>query len=157
MAPFNDLLSERVEWICTGRKDESPLRLCAFLRDALRALGDALGRVGLYLFLFAMLGLLNFLPLVGTAICAVLAPAVAMLFLGWEYLEYSMERRRIDFRSRVRLVLGNAPAVLSFGFGASLLLMVPFLNFVAIPLCVVGGTLLMCDLQPLPDPGGGTE
>ena len=36
-----------------------------------------------------------------------------------------------------------------FGAGAALMLLVPLVNFLAIPVCVTGATLLFCDLRGL--------
>ncbi len=161
LAPFNDLLSERVERIYTGTTLDEPFRLGAFVRDMGRSFQAALGRMALYLAGFGLVLALNLIPGLGSVASAVLAPLVAFFFLGWEYLDYSLERWRLPFGAKRRAVFHNAPAVVAFGCGASLLLMIPLLNLLAIPVCVVGGTLLFCDLRrdgrvrlpaPVPDP-----
>ena len=37
--------------------------------------------------------------------------------------------------------------MVGFGFGAALLFLIPLVNFVTIPVCVVGGTLLFLELE----------
>lgn len=147
LAPFNDLLSDRVERIYMGQTLEEPFRLGAFVRDLGRSFKAELGRIALYLSGFACVLALNFIPALGTAASAVLAPALAFFFLGWEYLDYSMERWHLPFGAKRRTVFRNTPAIVAFGCGVWLLLMIPVLNLLAIPVCVAGGTLLFCDLK----------
>ena len=72
---------------------------------------------------------------------------LTLFFLGWEYLDFSMERWHLGFGAKRKLAFRNLGALLSFGAGAILLLLIPLLNLLAIPVCVIGGTLLICDLR----------
>ena len=147
LAPFNDLLSEKVEWIYTGRKLEEPFRIRAFLKDLGRSFRAELGRLLFYGAGFLILLGLNLFPPVGTAVYAVALPAFTFFFLGWEYLDFPMERWRYPFSRKRRATFRNLAVLVAFGAGASLLLMVPLFNLAAIPACVAGGTLLFCDLR----------
>ncbi|GAB4266947.1 MAG: EI24 domain-containing protein [Deferrisomatales bacterium] len=146
LAPFNDLLSEKVEWIYTGHRLEEPFRLKALAADLVRSLKAEIGRLALFLTGLAVLFALNFFPPLGPAVAAPCLTAYTLFFVAWEYLDYSMERRRFTFADKRRTAVRNVPAYLSFGAGASLLLVIPLLNLLAIPVCVVGATLLFCDL-----------
>jgi CysZ protein len=147
LAPFNDLLSEKVEWVYSGNRLEEPFRLRTFAKDLTRSLKAELGRMGLYLTGFVVLLSLNLFPPVGTAIYGVALPVYTLFFLGWEYLDYSMERWRFPFASKRKTAFRNAGAFLGLGAGSALLLLIPFVNLLAIPVCVTGATLLFCDLR----------
>jgi len=147
LAPFNDLLSEKVEWVYTGQQLEEPFRLGALLADMKRSLLAELGRLALFGTGFLLLLTLNLLPGLGTAAYGPAVTVYTLFFLGWEYFDYSMERSHFGFRVKRRTAWRNLTVFLSFGAGTALLLLIPLLNFLAIPACVSGATLLFCDLR----------
>lgn len=158
LEPFNDLLSERVETAYTGERTDEPFRLGVFWADAGRAFVTGLRRTALW-------GPGAFVLWAGSFFFWPLTPLLALytaFFLGWAYVDYTMDRWRFGFAAKRRTAWNNLSAFLAFGAGASLLLLIPLLSFLAIPVCVAGGTLLACDLRAagrLPAlPGrGGTE
>ncbi len=143
LEPFNDLLSEKVETAYTGNRLKEPFRLEILLTDAGRSFTAGLRRRALYLpgFVVLAVGSFFFPPLM-----AVLTVYIAF-FLGWEYLDYPMDRWRLGFAAKRNTAWRNLTVFLSFGAGAYLLLLIPLLNFLAIPVCVAGATLLFCDLR----------
>jgi len=143
LEPFNDVLSEKVEWVYTGTRLHEPFRLGPFLADAGRAFAAGLRRTALYApgFVVLLVGSFFFPPL------TVVLTVYTAFFLGWAYLDYSMDRWRFAFSDKRKAAWRNLPTVLSFGIGAYLLLLIPLLNFLAIPVCVTGATLLFCDLR----------
>jgi len=147
LAPFNDLLSEKVESAYTGQRFEEPFRLGAFLADVKRSLLAELGRLALFGAGFLLLLALNLIPGLGTAVYGPVITVYTLFFLGWEYFDYSMERSRFGFGVKRRTAWRNVTVFLSFGAGTALLLLIPLLNFLAIPACVTGATLLFCDLR----------
>jgi len=158
LAPFNDLLSERVEWAYTGRRLDEPFRLGLFLADVKRSLLAELGRLALFGTGFLLLLALNLLPGLGTAVYGPAVTLYTLFFLGWEYFDYSMERWRFGFAVKRRAAWRNLAVFLSFGAGTAVLLLIPLLNFLAIPVCVTGATLLFCDLREtgrMPQAAGG--
>ncbi len=149
LAPFNDLLSEKVERVYTGATLEEPFSLGALTRDMARSLKAELGRVLFYGAGFLALLSLNLVPGLGTAAYGVAVTLYTLFFLGWEYFDYSMERWRLTFGDKRKVAFRNGATFLGFGAGAALMLIIPLLNFVAIPVCVAGATLLFCDLRRL--------
>ncbi len=147
LAPFNDFLAEKVEWLHTGNRLGEPFRVGALVQDMWRSVRAELGRMILYLAGVVLLLPLHLFPPVGTAIYGVAFTLLTLFFLGWEYLDFSMERWHLGFRAKRTLAFGNLGVLLSFGAGAILLLLIPLLNLLAIPVCVIGGTLLICDLR----------
>lgn len=152
-APFHDALSARVERILTGRVvEETVTGLRAMLREGWRALREELRRT---LFFLALS-----LPLIAAGVLLpgaqlVTGPALlvlSVLFLPLDYASYTLDRRRLSFAAKRRWLLGHKPVMAGFGSAAFLSFSVPGLNFLAMPVLVVAGTLLALRL-PLPEAG----
>lgn len=143
LAPFNDLLSERVERAYAGRGPDEPFRLSGLASEIGRSFRAEAARLAVLGSGFLVLLVLSWaIPPVGLVL------TVYTLFLvGWEYFDYSTSRWRLPFSSRAGVAARNAASFLGFGAGAALLLAVPLLNFLAVPACVAGATLLFCDLR----------
>ncbi len=95
--------------------------------------------------------LLNLIPVAGQFLWGAF-----MLFAGgWllclQYLDYPMSRYGYDFGEIRRTIADNYWYCLGFGAGAGVLLLIPFLNLAAIPVCVVSATGLYVDLRDGPD------
>ena len=70
---------------------------------------------------------------------------------------YAFERRRYSLRQKLRTIWKHRRMALGFGVGANVMLLVPLLNFLCMPIAVVGGTALAVALddfesrEPAPD------
>jgi len=142
-SPFLDVLASRVELIETGVvKEDAPTGLIGTGADVLRSLREELRRA---LFFFSVVAALALLGFVIPGAHLVTGPAIvgfAIFFLPLDYASYTLDRRRYSFRQKRSWLMANKPVVLGFGCAAFLICWVPGLNFLAIPLLVVGGTLL---------------
>ncbi len=151
-APFLDALSRRVETLATGGvQDGSDGGVGGMAREALRAVALELRRGTFFAAVQAGLFLAGVL-LPGGALLA--PPAMllfAMLFLPLDYAGYTHDRRRVPFRARRRWILAHRARMLGFGGAAFATLLVPGLNFLAMPGLVVSGTLLALR-TPIPEP-----
>lgn len=76
---------------------------------------------------------LLFIPVAGQ----ILSPLAAMVFLAWDFVDFSLSRDRPDFRGRLRYVRKRKLFLL--GFGAPLL--IPVLNILLFPFAILGATL----------------
>ena len=144
-SPFNDLLSQAVEDIRLGKIDE-PFSLKGVIADAGFTVGQELRRLVFFVIVTAALLLLHLVPVVGSMLNAVLTPLFAIFFVALEYMDLPMARRRFRFRTRLGALWSNRAVGAGFGAATAALLCVPLLNFVCIPVAVVGGTLLYSDL-----------
>jgi len=148
-APFHDLLSQRVERLLTGEVfDAAEPGVRALLGDAARSLLEEGRRLAFFLALVGPLALLGWIV---PPLQVVTAPAVllaTMLFLPLDYASYTLDRRRLPFRAKRRWLLAHAPVMLGFGAAGFLTCLVPLLNFAAMPVLVVSGTLLALRLPP---------
>jgi len=142
-SPFLDVLASRVEWIETGAVEENAASgLIGSGVDVLRALREELRRVVFFLLVVGSLVSLGFLIPGAHLLTGPLIVVFAIFFLPLDYASYTLDRRRYSFRQKRIWLMTNKPAVVGFGGAAFLICWVPGLNFLAMPLLVVGGTLL---------------
>jgi len=149
-SPFLDVLASRVERIETGDvRDDSASGLIGSAAEVLRALREELRRAVFFLAVVGALVALGFL-IPGAQLLTGPAIAVfAVFFLPLDYASYTLDRRRYSFRQKRRWLLSNKPSAMGFGGAAFLICWVPGLNFLAMPLLVVGGTLLALRNAPV--------
>ena len=89
--------------------------------------------------------LLNLLPGVGSAIASGGGMALAALLVGLDFLDPSLERRRLRFRGKLGAIARSLPSSGTFCLSCLWLVSIPLLNLVTVPLCIVAGTLFCCD------------
>lgn len=149
-APFHDALSARVEELAHGHLvDETGSGPWALLREGARSLREELRR--LLFFLSLVLPLL----LVGAAVPGaqlVTGPAlvaVTIFFLPLDYASYTLDRRRLGFRDKRDWLLAHKPVTAGFGLAAFVVCAVPGLAFLAMPVLVIAGTLLVLRWPPV--------
>ena len=102
LSPFNDLLSEKVYLLYSGSLPDESFKIKAALKDIIRSLKAEAGRIAIYLIGFALLFLLNIFPPIGTAIYGLAITIFTMYFIGWEYFDYSLERRKMPFGKKLK-------------------------------------------------------
>jgi len=142
-SPFLDVLASRVESIETGVvQEDAPTGLIGNVADVLRSLREELRRA---LFFLAVVGGLVVLGFLIPGAHLVTGPSIlgfAIFFLPLDYASYTLDRRRYSFRQKRTWLMANKPVVAGFGCAAFLICWVPGLNFLAMPLLVVAGSLL---------------
>ena len=113
IAPFNTMLSVKVEEIYTGNKfvDELPFMI----------------------------------PVVGQVTYTVIASLVLMYTLTFDFVDYPMERDKLELRDRINLVYKHKAIWLGYGGSVFLLFMIPLLNIALWPVLITSGTLLYID------------
>lgn len=142
-SPFLDVLASRVELIETGAVEEdAPTGLIGTSADVLRSLREELRRALFFVTVVAGLALVGFVIPGAHLVTGPSIVAFAIFFLPLDYASYTLDRRRYSFRQKRIWLLANKPVVIGFGCGAFLICWLPGLNFLAMPLLVVGGTLL---------------
>lgn len=146
-APFNDLLSEKVELIAFGNQPPpfSPRRAVG---DMGRTVSHELKKISLYLGIMAPLLLLNWIiPVLGQAALLIGGFFITTIFFSYDYLDLCMARRRWTFRQKWRALRRNGALSVGFGSALSAGLLVPLLGLMCIPMAAVGGALLFNDLE----------
>jgi uncharacterized protein involved in cysteine biosynthesis len=142
-SPFHDALAARVERLVTGREPGSAAaRHGSVLRDAARALREELRRTLFFASLVIPIAALGWLLPPAQLLTAPALLGLTLWFLPLDYASYCLDRRRYSFAQKRRWLRAQAPASLGFGAAALLACLIPGANLVAMPLLVVGGTLL---------------
>ena len=137
-APFNALLSEKIEIKLTG---EAISANSSFMKMARDSFLSQIRKLVYIIFWSAVLLLISLIPLVNFA-----APFLWVIFGSWllslEYLDYPMGNHELNF-TRQRQILA-ARKGLSLGFGSSVMVLtsIPLLNFIVMPVAVAGATVL---------------
>jgi CysZ protein len=142
-SPFLDVLASRVELIETGViEEDAPTGLVGTGADALRSLREELRRALFFLAVVTGLALLGFVIPGAHLVTGPSIVGFAIFFLPLDYASYTLDRRKYSFRQKRTWLMANKPVVVGFGCAAFVICWVPGLNFLAMPLLVVGGTLL---------------
>lgn len=140
-APFNALLSEKVELHLTGHALPEQ-GFAAFLADVPRMLKREWTKF-IYCVPRALVFLLVFflLPVIGQV--------VWFLFTSWmmaiQYCDYPYDNHKITFDKMREQLRGDLTGSYSFGITVSIASMVPFLNLLVMPVAVCGATAMWVD------------
>ena len=137
-APFNALMSEKIEAQLTGRAVSSDV---SFMQMAIDAIGSQLRKLG-YIALWALgLFLVTLIPGIN-----LIAPVLWVVFGSWllslEYFDYPMGNHDIVFSEQKRRLSQRRGISLGFGGGVMIMTSIPIVNFFAMPVAVAGATLL---------------
>ena len=138
-APFNGFLAEAVEQHITGIKTAEDGGLARLPTEMKKAVVSE-SRKFLYFLLHAIpLFILFFIPVVNFV-----APVIWFLFGAWmlslEYMDFPMGNHGMLFPEIRKSLRKRRPLSVGFGTGVMLLTLIPFLNFMAIPVAVCGAT-----------------
>ncbi|MDJ0688591.1 MAG: EI24 domain-containing protein [Xenococcaceae cyanobacterium MO_188.B32] len=141
-APWYGQLSEQLEKVCTGKVEIIEVSI---FRDIGRAILFELKKLVLITTVGIPLFLLNFVVGIGTLGSTIGSLALATTITCLDFLDAPLERRRLPFRQKLKIVFRSLPASASFGIVCLGLISIPLLNLFTIPLCVASGTLFFCD------------
>ncbi len=137
-APFNALMSEKIEIELTGKAVSSNV---SFSRMAIDAIGSQLRKLVYIMFWALGLFLVSLIPVVN-----LIAPVLWIVFGSWllslEYFDYPMGNHDLVFAEQKKR-LGERRGI-AMGFGGAVMIMtsIPIINFFAMPVAVAGATLL---------------
>lgn len=140
-APFNGLLSERIELILTGQ----PISGGGFT-DLLKDIPRTLGRevVKLLYYLPRAIGFLIIffmLPLIGQV--------VWFLFTAWmmaiQYCDYPFDNHKVGFKHMRMQLYASKQDTFLFGITVTFFSMIPIVNFVVMPVAICGATAMWVD------------
>jgi CysZ protein len=153
-SPWYSKLSNQLELLQNGQPlPEDSGGLSAGLRDLGRALAFELKKLLLVVAIGLAVLLLNLIPVVGQALAFVGGIALGATISCLDFFDYPLERRRLGFRQKLRLIRRSLPASAGFGLTCFGLVSIPFVNLLSIPLCVAAGTLFFCDRLVAVDAG----
>ncbi len=140
-APFNALLAERIEKELKGKLGKEPFQLRHFLSTLWPSLCSEFRKIAYFLIRSVPLLVLFLIPWVN-----IIASFVWIVFSAWmlalEYADYPMANHDILFAEQQKRLREKRFMVLGFGGAALFLLMIPVLNFFAMPIAVSGATVM---------------
>lgn len=137
-APFNSRLSEAIEEQLTGRVSPGG----GVMRDALRGILTALGRLGLFLLLYPPIFAVQFVPGIGVLLHPVLAAVYGAFVLSIDFSDPTFERHYTRFRDKAGHVWRRKGLYLGFGLTAVAMAIIPIVNFLLLPVGVTAAAML---------------
>ena len=141
-APWYGQLSEKLEKYRTGKVESIELNIVS---DLSRAILYELKKLILIAAVGIFLLLINFIPGVGSVVSSIGSLILTVTIVCMDFLDSYLERRRLQFRQKLKTVFRCLPASGSFGLVCLGLISIPLVNLITIPLCVASGTLFVCD------------
>lgn len=145
--PFNDMLSGQVE-MREGFNAQAPSTISQAAAMFGRGMANEVMKLAFYLVVIVVVFPLNIIPLLGSALYAVLWTGFSLWFLGMENIDFPMARRNWRFSEKLAYWKSEAPLLTGIGAGSALVLLVPVVNFVLMPLVVIGATLCFLERRP---------
>jgi CysZ protein len=149
-APFNALMSEKIEEILTGNPPASD---SSFWQVVVDSIGSQLRKL-VYIMLWALgLFLFSLIPVLNLA-----APVLWFIFGSWllslEYLDYPMGNHDLTFSEQKRRLSERRGLAMGFGGAVMVMTSIPVVNFFAMPVAVAGATLLWVEQLNAPTVSG---
>ncbi|MCZ7684370.1 MAG: EI24 domain-containing protein [Sandaracinaceae bacterium] len=136
-APFNDLLSEAVEEIVTGRPGP-PFSLKTLARDSVRTVFLELFKLVIYLAVMLPMFVLSYVPVVGPILYAVVGFLFTTLYFAVDYIDWPASRRSRSIHYRFGMLHEHFLPMFGFGTGVWLFLFIPLVNLLFMPAAVAG-------------------
>lgn len=140
-APFNALMSEKIEQKLTGAECTSEANIRELMINAVKSQLRKLLYIAIWsvaLLLVSIIPLINFI-----------APFLWIVFGSWllalEYMDYPMGNHDKTFDEQKQVLKSKRGLSLGFGLGTLVITSIPFINFFAIPIAVAGATALYVD------------
>ena len=126
-----------------------PFELRQLIRDIIRGIFIAIRNLSIELVLTILIFILSFIPIIGWTF-SILLFFISAYFYGFSFLDYAIERKRLNIKESVQFMRNNKGIVVANGFVFSLCLIIPFFgilfsSFAAI-ISVIAGTLAVNEI-----------
>ena len=139
-SPFNGRLSEKTEEIYYSEKpiidDTTPL-----FKDIVSSILHEIRKIAYFLLLLIPLVIISVIPVLN-----IIAAPLWFIFGAWvlavEYCDFPAANHKNSFKDLKAKLADKRALCLGFGATASVLTMIPILNFFVMPAAVIGATLL---------------
>ena len=144
-APFNSLLSSRIEAKLTGKKPED-INSDSFARLMLRTFKSEIQKILYAIKWFIPLLIITVIPVINVA-----SPFLWILFAAWffalEYNDYPLANRGQFFEEVKTYNRTNRMRSLGLGTAVFIMTSIPVINFFAMPVAVAGATKLTAKIE----------
>lgn len=155
-APFNDVLSERVEELAYGRSPP-PFAWARLARGLGATVLHEMAKLSIYVAVMLPLFFLNvIIPVLGPALFMFAGGYLTAKFFAYDFMDFAMARREWPFSRKWRVLKQHRALTIGFGSALAVALLVPLVGLLCVPMAAVGGTLMFCDLEragAFADPG----
>ena len=142
-APFNDMISQKIEAVMLPESVEPGGGWKGFLVDIWLALYHMILRLVVFLVLAIVMLPLLFIPVVGQAAFAYLS----IRFLAWEVMDFCMARKRMSFSEKGKYMKRHRAETMGLGAITFLFFLIPFTALFVLPMSAVAGTVLYCEIK----------
>ena len=143
-APFNGLLSEKIEELLTKQKVSTDSGYLNLLRGAGIGLSNTLKKL-----LYIVIRIIPLLILFIIPGINIFAPFLMFIFGAWllaiEYLDYPIGNRNFSFKEQLRVMKNQRYLCLGLGMALFVMTIIPVLNFFVMPVGVASATALWVD------------
>lgn len=140
-APFNALLSEKVEQQLTGQILNEASFVDMF-RDLPRMFKREWQKMWYSIPRLIALFLLGFVPVLGQTIIPLLAFSFGAWLIAIQYCDYPFDNHKIQFQRMRNALVQQRTMNFTFGALISLFTLIPFINLVVMPVAVCGATAM---------------
>ncbi len=148
MSPIFSYLSEKTEKIKTGV--DYPFSLKQLVKDMFRGILIAIRNLVIEIILTLLMFVLSFIPIIGW-FAAVVLFFISAYFYGFSFMDYALERKKMNIKESIQFMKKNKGVVIANGFVFSLCLIIPFcgvsLSSFAAVVSVVAGSLVISDMK----------
>jgi len=144
-APFNDFLSMGVEKRITGAAFDEPFSIAALFDDVRRITANTVKLLFLLLGVNILLIVINVIPFLGNFIYSVLSFLSTAFFLGFQFFDFPLERRRLGFGDKMRIAWRYRMMVCGLGAGFFIISWIPLAGFLGLNAGTIGATVLFID------------
>lgn len=139
-APFNALLAEKAELKLGGQLPSGSSSMSDIMKSIIPAMMSELRKLAYFLLRAIPILLLFLIPVVNIA-ASVLWIIFGAWFMTIEYADYPMGNHDMSFPQQLASLRASRWSSLGFGGSVMLLMMIPLVNFLAMPAAVCGATL----------------
>ncbi|MGD9153165.1 MAG: sulfate transporter CysZ [Gammaproteobacteria bacterium] len=140
-APFNSLLSEKVQLLTTGKKPREDEGFKEAIKDIPRTLKREWHKIVYYIPRALLLLILFFIPIINV-IAGILWFVFGCWMMAVEYVDYPMDNHKKPFKELHHYLHTHCLQSLTFGASVAIISMIPVINFFVMPAAVIGGTLM---------------
>lgn len=144
-APFNSLLAAHIEMHLTGQKPEN-INSEKLWKIVLRSFSSEIHKLLYFIKWLIPLIILTFIPIVNVA-----APFLWFVFAAWsfslEYMDYPLANHGMLFKDIQQYNRNHRMRALGLGTGVFMMTIIPFVNFLAMPVAIAGATKLTTKIR----------
>jgi CysZ protein len=144
--PFNELLSERVEAVVTGRP-MPPFSWSEFVREAGRGVLHSVRRLISALVWLVIVLVVGLVPVIGTIAALLIGGWLAARAAAYDSYDAVLARRSMSYRDKLAYLARYRRRAFGLGAAVAGMLLVPGLNLIALGVGAAGATVAVHEIE----------